>query len=149
MLFLFPIDATMSFANRTLCPMCKHWSPEHAAQAVPTTCSHCILYMIPAAGKEQQFINNLVPKTLQQNARLSSVEAANQVGGVLTVPLELSVENIFRKYDPRTGVHCRGADRAKHYVKAKHEAMQLECWLIETFGKNPLKISADKVRECT
>lgn len=142
---LFPIDATMSFASRTLCPMCKHWSPEHAAQTPPTTCSNCVLYMIPATGNEQQFINNLVPKIPQQQARLSSVETENQVGGVLVIPLELSVETISRKYDPRTGVGYRGVDRAKHYVKAKHEAMQLECWLIETFGKNPVKIPTDKV----
>ena len=142
--FCFFVDATMSFANRSLCPMCKHWSPEYAAQNPPTTCSNCLLYMVPA-GKEQQFISNLVPKTVQQSAQLSSAEAENQVGGILEVPMELSVENIFKKHDHRTGGHIRGSN-AKHYVKAKHEAIQLECWVTEMFGKNPQKLQADKVR---
>ena len=138
----------MSYANRTLCPMCHHWTPEHALpQTPPSTCTNCLLYIIPA-GNERQFIDRLVPKKPQNTAPLSSIEMENQVGGVLRLPMDLSVESIFKKYDIGLGQH-RSANRAKHYVKAKHEAIQLECWLTETFGKNPLKLQAEKVRECS
>ena len=104
-----------------------------------------MFYMVPA-GKEQQFLSKLVPKNAQQTSPLTSTEERNQIGGVLTVPLALTVDNIFRRYDARNGGHMRGTEKAKHYVKAKHEAVQLECWLTETFGKNPLRLVADKVR---
>ena len=124
--------------------MCKYWSPNitkvvNAVQqaAMKIKCKRCQLYLIPESPTAaEKFIASLKPIAAQDTSAVSSVEQAQRIGGTLILPFSLKVETVFAQPDYSSGQHATYRN-ATHYVKSKHEALQIRAYVAHTFGTHP------------